>query len=101
MQQGGEYTLLTNSLGKEGDKMCWGTISELDAPNRLVHTFTHTYLQGVETTVTWTLTAEEGGTLLKLVHDGWENMTEGSFNMAANHDVGWDEHFARLRKVVA
>ena len=99
MVVGGEYALLTNSLGKEGDKLCWGTVMEMDPPNRLVHSFTHKGLKGVETTVTWELEDVEGGTILHLVHDGWEQLAEGAFNTAASHDTGWDEHFIRLRRV--
>lgn len=101
MEKGGEYSLLTNSLGKEGEKLCWGTVLEIDPPKRLVHTFTHNWLKNVETKVTWTLTETSGGTVLNLVHEGWEKVDEDAFNMGANHDVGWDEHFARLRRVVS
>lgn len=101
MEKGGEYALLTNSLGKEGDKLCWGKVVEFDPPNRLVHTFTHEWLKNIETTVTWTLTAQDGGTVLNLIHEGWEKLEEDAFNMGSSHDIGWDEHFARLRKVVS
>jgi uncharacterized protein YndB with AHSA1/START domain len=101
MVKGGEYALLTNSLGKEGEKLCWGKVVEFDPPKRLVHTFTHGHLKGAETTCSWTLDEMEGGTVLTLVHEGWEKVGEGAFAMAGNHDVGWDDHFSRLRKVVS
>ncbi|WP_417484512.1 SRPBCC family protein [Maricaulis salignorans] len=97
----GEYSLLSNTLGKEGAKMCWGQVIEFDPPHRLVHTFTHDHLKGVETLCSWTLTEAEGGTVLTLEHTGWEKVGEGTFAMAANHDAGWDEHFSRLRRVVS
>lgn len=97
--EGGDYILETNSYGKEGNKMCWGKVLEMKKPERLVHTFTHNFLQEVETTCTWTLEAVEGGTILTLTHEGWDKVEEGAFGMAANHDTGWDEHFSRLRKV--
>lgn len=97
----GEYALLTNSPGKEGEKLCWGKIVEFDPPRRLTHTFTHGHLGGVETSCSWTLTDSPGGTVLLLEHTGWEKVGDGAFAMAANHDVGWDEHFARLRKVTS
>ncbi len=97
----GDYILLTNTPGKEGSKMCWGKVVEFDPPRRLVHSFTHDYLKGVETLCSWTLTEAEGGTVLALEHTGWEKVSDGAFAMAANHDKGWDEHFARLRTVTS
>ena len=97
----GEYSLLTNTLGKEGTKMCWGKVVEFDPPRRLVHSFTHNHLKGVETLCSWTLTEAEGGTVLTLEHTGWEKVGDGAFAMAANHDKGWDEHFSRLRTVTS
>jgi len=98
MHEGGDYTLLTNTLGKEGERICWGTIKKFEPPTRFVHTFTHEYLKGVETLCDWTLRAVEGGTVLTLVHSGFEKAAE-AFTEAADHDKGWDEHFIRLRRV--
>lgn len=92
------YALLTNSLGKEGERLCWGNVIEFDPPNKLVHTFTHEYLNGKETMCTWVLTGVDGGTILHLKHSGFEIANE-PFNEAADHDVGWDEHFIRLRRI--
>ena len=99
LAEGGDYILETNSYGKKGEKLCWGKVLEMKKPERLVHTFIHDFMKGAETTCTWTLEAAAGGTILTLVHDGWENAEEDPFGMAANHDSGWDEHFARLRRV--
>ena len=81
--------------------MCWGKVVEFDPPHRLVHTFTHDHLAGVETLCVWTLADLAGGTVLTLEHTGWEKVGEGAFNMGVNHDAGWDEHFSRLRRVVS
>ena len=99
LEEGGDYVLEANSHGREGEKLCWGKVLEMKKPERLVHTFTHAHLKGAETTCTWTLEAVKGGTILTLVHDGWEAFEEAPFGMASNHDKGWDEHFARLRTV--
>ena len=100
LEEGGGYRINTNSHGQEGEKMIDGKVLEMDPPNKLVHTFTHDWLKGVETVCTWTLVSAEGGTVLTLVHTGWEKVEEGAFDMAANHDSGWDEHFARFRVVM-
>jgi uncharacterized protein YndB with AHSA1/START domain len=94
LAEGGEYRLDTNTVGKEGEKLVWGKVLEMKPPTRLVHTFTHAWLKGVETTCTWTLEACEDGTILTLVHDGFPDFKE-----AADHDAGWDEHFVRFRRV--
>ncbi|MEM9530874.1 MAG: SRPBCC domain-containing protein [Pseudomonadota bacterium] len=96
----GLYAVVTNSLGKEGDRLCWGEVTEYTPTTRLVHTFTHNSLKGTETTCVWELTNVDGGTILRLTHSGFEQAEDG-FNQAANHDVGWDEHFVRLRKVAS
>ena len=98
-KEGADYKLLTNSYGKDGDTLCWGKVLESDKPHRLVHTFTHEWLKGVETVCAWTLEAVEDGTVLTLEHSGWEGVEDSPFGMAANHDSGWDEHFVRLRRV--
>jgi len=98
---GGEWAVLTNSLGKEGQRVCWGNVRVFEPPARLVHTFTHQALGGVETTCTWELEEAAGGTILTLTHDGFEKAGAGAFKSAADHDKGWDEHFIRLRQVTA
>lgn len=99
LKAGGDYLMLTNSLGKEGTRLMTGKVLAFDPPKRLVHTFTHKMLDGVETTCAWDLVEAEGGTMLTLTHSGWEKIGEGAFEMAANHDTGWDSFFIRLRHV--
>ena len=99
--EGGEWVLVTNSAGKEGERMLWGKVLEAKAPERLVHTFTHKWLDGVETKCTWTLERVKGGTILTLVHEGFEKVATDAFDMAGDHDKGWDEHLGRLRTVVS
>lgn len=101
VKPGGDYTLLTNSHGKDGEKLIWGKALEMTPPSKLVHTFTHNMLKGVETTCAWELAEFDGGTILTLTHTGWEKVGDGAFIMAANHDAGWDEHFVRLRRVTS
>ena len=101
LKEGGEWIMVTNSQGKEGERMLTGRVIEAKAPERLVHTFTHKWLGGVETTCTWTLEGVKGGTILTLTHDGFEKVEEGAFEIAAEHDKGWDQHFGRLRIVTS
>lgn len=94
LTKGNDYQL----LNKEGNKLCWGKVTEFDAPNRLVYSFTHDHLKGVDTTVIWELSSVHGGTMLKLTHYGFENADVDTLGMLINHDKGWDDHFGRLRE---
>lgn len=101
LQASGRWSMLSNSPGKEGTEIMWGQVLEYSPPHRLVHTFTHNWIEGAETTCRWTLDEVEGGTVVTLVHAGWEAVADAAFNKAADHEKGWDEHFQRLRHVAA
>lgn len=79
----------------EDRKLMWGDVLEVTPPSKLVHTFTHQWLDGVITTVTWELAAVDGGTQLTMTHAGITTLEELS-----GHDKGWDEHLTRLRSIV-
>ena len=100
LEASGIYAVVTNTLGKKETRLCWGEIAEFDPPQTLVHTFTHQDLKGVEMTCRWTLAPMKGVMLLYLKHSGFEKAVDG-FLQAGHHDVGWNDHFARLRRVVS
>ncbi len=100
LQEGKGFELMSNTPGKETEKVCWGRVLEAKPYERLVYTFTHEELNGIETTCKWTLESVGDGTVLTLIHDGFENVGDKAFSAAADHDVGWDEHFVLLRKVI-
>jgi len=79
----------------EDRKLMWGEILEVTPPEKLVHTFTHQWLEGVITTVTWELKPIGDGTQLTMTHTGITTLEELS-----GHDSGWDEHLTRLRNIV-
>ena len=97
LAEGEDYTL----VGGDGQKMCWGTVEAMDPPGRLVTTFTAGPLNGVTTTVTWTLEEVLGGTRLTLEHDGIAALGDGALGLATGLDAGWDEHFSQLRAAVS
>ena len=70
LKQGEDYTLLDQHNGMT--RICWGTVMEMNAPHRLVYTFTVNPLKGALTTVTWTLEQAAEGTRLTLTHEGVE-----------------------------
>lgn len=95
LTESASFQYLSFNLEKEDRKLMWGDVLEIDPPNKLVHTFTHQWLKGVVTTVTWELQAVEDGTQLTMTHAGFDTLTE-----LKDHDKGWDEHFMRLRMML-
>ena len=81
---------------KADRKLMWGDVLDVDPPNKLVHTFTHQWLDGVITTVTWDLLEVDGGTQLTMTHEGIT-----TFGELTGHDKGWDEHFLRFRMMLS
>lgn len=90
------FQYLSFHYDKEDRKLMWGDVIELDPPKKLVHTFTHQWLEGVVTTVTWDLLGVAGGTQLTMTHAGITKFSE-----LTGHDKGWDEHFQRLRVMLS
>lgn len=75
-----------------------GEFVEVSPPHRVVFTwYFENYDIGVEpgtSTVEVTLEADDGGTLLRLVHSGLPEATRGE------HDEGWSEMLTRLAAAV-
>ena len=91
----GPFEYMRHDDEAEDRKLMWGDILEVDPPVKLVHTFTHQWLEGVITTVTWELKPIGDGTQLTMTHTGITTLDELS-----GHDSGWDEHLTRLRNIV-
>ncbi|WP_300392285.1 SRPBCC domain-containing protein [Henriciella sp.] len=96
---GVDFIWLRHDTDAGDRKLMWGRVLEADAPNRLVHTFTHQWIDGMETTVTWELTAIGDGTRLKLTHEGLDQR-ENPIEELGSHDKGWDAHLYRLRDII-
>ena len=97
LKPGSDYQLLKD----DGNPLCWGKVVEANPPHKLVYTFTHDHLKGVETTVIWELSPVHGGTMLKLTHYGFEDADVDTLGMLISHDKGWDGHLDRLRDKAA
>ncbi len=91
----GPFEYYRHDTDAKDRKLMWGDVLEVDPPTKLVHTFTHQWLEGVITTVTWELLSIEDGTQLTLTHEGIETYEELS-----GHDKGWDQHLTRIRNVI-
>jgi len=90
------FQYLSFDIDKEDRKLMWGDVLLFEPHKKLVHTFTHQWLEGVVTTVTWELLALDGGTQLTMTHDGM-----AAFGQLFDHDKGWDEHFLRFRMMLS
>jgi len=101
LKTGRDYALLIDHEDGSSDRICWGKVVDMQPPARLVYTFTFKGLRDAVTTVTWTLEEALGGTRLTLVHEGLAEAGDGALGFAASLDAGWDEHFSKLRPVIA
>lgn len=85
LQEGQPFTLHS---AKDGDRMCWGHVEAANPHDFLKWTFTVGPLNGVMTTVEWTLDAVAGGTRLTLVHSGLPAGGD-TFGLLVALDKGW------------
>ena len=75
----------------DGEEVEWGEILVWDPPRRLVHSW---HLGRQEATEVELRFSPEGeGTLVKLVHRGWESHGEYAAAVRASYDSGWDYVF--------
>lgn len=102
LAEGKDYALIRPNDAGGVDKQCWGHVNLMDAPQKLVTTFTVKPLNGAMTTVTWELEESAGGTRLTLTHEGIEAAAGAhALGLLTALDAGWDAHFSDLRKSVA
>lgn len=82
-----------------GEHISRGEFVELDPPNRVVFSFgwegETSIVKAGASTVEVTLTAEDGGTLMRFVHRDLPEESRGS------HGHGWDHYFERLTVAAA
>lgn len=99
LAEGQDYRLMGKADDGAPMALIWGRVLEWDKPHRLVTTFCIGPFEGRETTVTWEVSQAEGGTLLKLTHEGIpEAAAEAALPLMMALDKGWDEHLGDLRK---
>lgn len=95
--EGEPYALMGTADDGSPSKQCWGDVIEMKHPAKLVYSFTVKPLNGVMTTVTWTLVESHGGTQLTLTHEGVGAAGEAALGLLTALDAGWDEHVGKLR----
>ncbi|MEM6635641.1 MAG: SRPBCC domain-containing protein [Pseudomonadota bacterium] len=95
LAQGKDFALLAD----DGSVLCWGKIIEARPPFHLKMTFTARPMNGLMTTVTFSLAREGQGTRLDLLHQGLHG-ADDPFGLTLAFDTGWDQHFVTLRKTI-
>lgn len=96
---GTEFAWLKFDSDTDDHKQMWGRVLEAEPPRRLVHTFTHDGIEGLETIVTWELTPITGGTHLKLTHEGLDKRKD-QLGALGDHDKGWEGFLSHLRFIL-
>jgi uncharacterized protein YndB with AHSA1/START domain len=88
-------------LDANGKVIVEGTVADVDAPHRLVHSFSFTPVASASAAgdppsrVTWTMEPEDDGTRITLVHDGFETQNE---TWRAVED-GWEQMLESLAQL--
>jgi len=101
LTEGKPYALLKDPADSES-KVCWGEVLSAEKPASLKYTFTVKPMGGEMTTVSWTLEEAAGGTRVTLIHEGIVRAGgDAAMGLLLALDKGWDEHFAKLRAVLA
>lgn len=98
LSDGQPYQMMKTADDGSRTPLIWGEVLQMEQPNKLVTTFEIEPFNGTATTLTWTLAAVAGGTMLKLAHEGIETAAgAAAAHLFAALDKGWDAHFADLR----
>lgn len=98
---GQDFALIKHEDDGSVSKMCWGTVLEMNAPERLVYSFSIKPFPGDKTSVVWELEEAHGGTKLSMTHNGIGAAGETALRLFMSLDEGWDHHFAKLRGSVS
>lgn len=79
----------------DGTTSQWGTVQTWDPPQTVAFTWHPGRSTEDQTLVTVTFEPVDGGTLVRLVHSGWDNLgTEGG-KLHHQYDSGWDQVFGQ------
>lgn len=73
---------------RSGQEATWGTVTVWDPPREVAMTWHPGHPADRATDVRVTFSDHAGGTLVELVHSGWERLADGA-RLRANYDSGW------------
>jgi len=99
--EGKDYYFTHKNRDEDNKPLIWGKVVTMEAPNKLVYTFTIEPFGEADTTVTCLLEEAATGTRLSLMHEGVAEATGPmAMQLLMSLDSGWDEHLSDFRKVV-
>lgn len=75
------------------DGLLVGEVLAVEPPRRLVYSFRGGFMKH-ETTVTWTLLPQDGGTMLRLEHTGFTGLTDAAVSLILGY--GWNKFLNNL-----
>ena len=90
-----DFTLVSQ---KDGERMCWGRVTQMRAPVFMRWDFTVGPMQGAMSVVEWTLDEAPGGTRLSLDHSGLPSDTDG-FGLVLALDKGWHGFLGKMQSL--
>ena len=76
----------------------WGRVLSYEPPRRVVFSWYPGRTQATAQEVTLTFTPVEAGTLVELVHRGWETLGEKAQEMRRGYHTGWDTVLDEFRQ---
>lgn len=83
--------------GWDGTIIC--RVREMQAPRKIAFTWNDNLLAH-DTLVTITLKSENGRTRLRLVHEGWDEVSGDVKRHIADHSGGWSDHLKILQQIL-
>ncbi len=92
---GEPFTLLSQT---DGERMCFGTVLEMDPPRYMKWDFSVGPLNGQMTTVEWRIEDTPGGVRLSLDHSGLPEHADAYWLVLAL-DKGWHGFLLSLREI--
>lgn len=97
LAEGRAFTITGQESGKQLGE---GRVTQAKPHDLLEYTFAIGPMQGLSSTVLWTLQEVTGGTRLSLEHSGLSDDLE-AFALILALDKGWDEHLGEMRAAIA
>jgi uncharacterized protein YndB with AHSA1/START domain len=85
LAEGEDFTLVS---AKDGDRMCFGRVLEMDPPRYMKWDFSVGPLNGVMTSVEWFIEDTPGGVRLRLDHTGLPE-DSAAYGLVLALDGGW------------
>ena len=93
LKDGEDFTLVSQ---KDGERMCYGRVLEMQAPTYMKWDFSVGPLNGHMTTVEWRITDTPGGVCLSLDHTGLPDSAK-AYGLVLALDKGWHGFLMALR----